>query len=99
MKKTLLGVVLAGGLLAGCTDDQVTQVQTITKAACGVVPAAADVATVLAAAGSPSGQAVQVALTLGAQICQQYLASQKVMTLVPNACIATINGICIHKES
>lgn len=92
--KRFLAVALACSVLAlaGCTDNQVAQVQDIAKKTCGVIPAAADVAAVFNVPGAP------VAVVFADMICKQYVAKKSVKSLVDDGCIATVNGVCIHEE-
>jgi hypothetical protein len=92
-KITAFAAALAVALsLAACTDSQVTQVQDYAKAICGIVPAAADIATIHGVPGAPVGK------VLAQIICDQWIAKRSTMSLVDDGCLAVVAGVCVREE-
>ncbi len=98
MKKCIVfGLFLA---LAGCggSTDTATKVAADVTKACGVVVSVKDIAAVIAAAVNPAaGVAVTGVNAIAAAVCNQWKASQSTSSLTSPECVATVNGICVHK--
>ena len=104
MRKILLSSALVLGLALGaCTNGQldpnqvatvIAQIQADTKAACGVVPVAADVA-VLLSGGNP---AVTTAAQVASLICSAVTQQQAAHGAAPKAGepSVVVNGVIIH---
>ncbi len=107
MRRALTTLALFLALTAGkCqqSPDQHAELAKLIKigveTSCNVSPSLLDLAAAVASVQiGPAASAIDaIVKTYVQQICEQWRAAHQVSALSANACIATVNGVCIHKQ-
>lgn len=113
LKRAALAAALFFTLTAGMCDSGSTGtvgkdalakiIKVAVETGCNVSPSVIDIATSLGGAALPGGVIAAplvntFAKNYAKQVCDQWKAKQSTHALVDDGCVATVNGVCIHKE-